>query len=131
MSLGSSHPTGVSSLFILESEGDSLRELEKEKHVRISINIADETYTIRGGLEAIEEAKSRIQELVAVTEESWDISVYKDKDSVLTVPSVLEEIARRSRTFVSASDPNTLTIAGRSSKDMEEAKRLFDLKMQR
>ncbi|GJJ71146.1 hypothetical protein EMPS_03496 [Entomortierella parvispora] len=117
--------------FILESEGDSLRQLEKEKHVRISINIADETYTIRGELEAIEEAKSRILELVAVTEEAWDISMYKDRDAVVSNPSVLEEIARRSRTFVSAGDSNTLTIAGRSNRHMEEAKRMFDLKMQK
>lgn len=117
--------------FILESEGDAVRQLEKEKHVRISINIADETYTIRGELDAIEEAKGRIQELVAVTEEAWDISMYKDREAVVNTPSALEEIARRSQTFVSAGNPDTLTIAGRSNKDMEEAKRLFDLKMQK
>ena len=117
--------------FILESEGDSVRQLEKDKHVRISINIADETYTIRGELDAIEEAKGHIQELVAVTEEAWDISMYQDREAVVNTPSALEQIARRSRTFVSAGNPETLTIAGRSNKDMEEAKRLFDLKMQK
>ncbi|GJJ79239.1 hypothetical protein EMPS_11599 [Entomortierella parvispora] len=91
--------------FILESEGDSLRQLEKRS--------------------------IRILELVAVTEEAWDISMYKDRDAVVSNPSVLEEIARRSRTFVSAGDSNTLTIAGRSNRHMEEAKRMFDLKMQK
>ncbi|KAF8938122.1 hypothetical protein EDD21DRAFT_406024 [Dissophora ornata] len=115
--------------FILGSEGDSLRGLEREKNVRISINIANETYIIRGASESIQEAQSRISEIVAVTEEVWNISSYSDKDLVMKEPPVLEDIARRSETFVSAGDENTLIIAGRSSKDMEEAKRLFDLKL--
>ncbi|KAI1319990.1 hypothetical protein EDD11_002321 [Mortierella claussenii] len=115
--------------FILGSEGDSLRQLEKEKRVRISINMTNETYMIRGAQESIQEARERIQEMVAVTEESWDISAYKNRDVVMKDPTALEDIARRSETFVSAGDNHTLAIAGRSSKDIEEAKRLFDLKM--
>ncbi|KAG0249157.1 hypothetical protein BG011_009554 [Mortierella polycephala] len=117
--------------FILGAEGDSLRQLEREKHVRISINIADETYTIRGVKESIEDAKEWIQERTAVTEEVWDVSPYNDRGQVMDDPSALEEIAKRSGTFVSSGDGNTLVIAGRSSRDMEEAKRLFDLKMHR
>ncbi|KAF8982031.1 hypothetical protein BGZ46_001932 [Entomortierella lignicola] len=115
--------------FILGSEGDSMKQLEKEKKVNISINIADETYIIRGARDSIEEAQVRIREMVAVTEESWDISSYDDRNLVLERPSVLEDIARRSDTFVSAGDGNTLNIAGRTAKNMEEAKRLFDLKL--
>ncbi|KAF9188321.1 hypothetical protein BGZ50_001436 [Haplosporangium sp. Z 11] len=117
--------------FILGAEGDSLRQLEREKGVRISINIADETYTIRGAKESIVDAKEWIRERTAVTEEAWDISPYSDRALVMDDPSALEEIAKRSGTFVSSSDGNTLVIAGRSSRDMEEAKRLFDLKMHR
>jgi hypothetical protein len=116
--------------FILGAEGSSLRQLEKEKNVRLSISIADETYTIRGEKASIQEAKERIQDMVAVTEESWDVSGYKDKDLVINDASVLEDIARRSETFVSAGRNNTLVIAGRTDRSMEEAKRLFDLKMQ-
>ncbi|KAG0361187.1 hypothetical protein BC939DRAFT_501023 [Gamsiella multidivaricata] len=115
--------------FILGSEGDSLREVEREKNVRISINIANETYIIRGARDSIEDAQNRIRELVAVTEEAWDISAYADRDLVTKEPSVLEDIARRSQTFVSVGDQNTLNIACRSSKDMDEAKRLFDLRL--
>ncbi|KAF9101644.1 hypothetical protein BGX29_005424 [Mortierella sp. GBA35] len=116
--------------FILGTEGNSLRQLEKEKNVRLSISIAEETYTIRGEKASIQEAKELIQDMIAVTEESWDVSSYKDKDLVMKDASALEDIARRSETFVSAGDDNTLVIAGRSEKSMEEAKRLFDLKMQ-
>ncbi|KAG0268411.1 hypothetical protein BGZ95_002467 [Linnemannia exigua] len=116
--------------FILGSEGNSLRQLEKEKNVRLSISIADETYTIRGEKASIQEAKERIQDMVAVTEESWDVSGYSDKDLVMKDASALEDIARRSETFVSVGKDNTLVIAGRTEKSMEEAKRLFDLKMQ-
>ncbi|KAF9140703.1 hypothetical protein BGX30_006141 [Mortierella sp. GBA39] len=116
--------------FILGAEGNSLRQLEKEKNVRLSISIADETYTIRGEKASIQEAKERIQDMIAVTEESWDVSGYKEKDLVMKDASALEDIARRSETFVSAGDDNTLVIAGRSDKNMEEAKRLFDLKVQ-
>ncbi|KAG0372485.1 hypothetical protein BGX24_000190 [Mortierella sp. AD032] len=116
--------------FILGSEGNSLRQLEKEKNVRLSISIADETYTIRGEKESIQEAKERIQDMVAVTEESWDVSGYNDKDLVMKDASALEDIARRSETFVSVGSENTLVIAGRTEKSMEEAKRLFDLKVQ-
>lgn len=117
--------------FILGSEGDALRKLEREKHVRISINIGENTYTIRGTKESIEEAKAAIQEMVAVIEESWDISGYADRESVTKRPSALEEIALGSKTFVSAGENDTLVISGRSQQDMEEAKRLFDLKMQK
>lgn len=116
--------------FILGAEGNSLRQLEKEKNVRLSISIADETYTIRGEKASIQEAKERIQDMIAVTEESWDVSGYKEKDMVMKDASALEDIARRSETFVSAGDDNTLVIAGRSDVNMEEAKRLFDLKLQ-
>lgn len=116
--------------FILGAEGNSLRQLEKEKNVRLSISIADETYTIRGEKASIQEAKERIQDMIAVTEESWDVSGYKEKDLVMKDASALEDIARRSETFVSAGDDNTLVIAGRSDRNMEEAKRLFDLKVQ-
>jgi hypothetical protein len=116
--------------FILGAEGNSLRQLEKDKNVRLSISIADETYTIRGERASIQEAKERIQDMIAVTEESWDVSGYKEKDLVMKDASALEDIARRSETFVSAGDDNTLIIAGRSDRNMEEAKRLFDLKMQ-
>lgn len=117
--------------FILGSEGDALRKLEREKHVRISINIGENTYTIRGTKEFIEEAKVAIQEMVAVTEESWEISGYADRELVTKRPSALEEIALGSKTFVSAGENDTLVISGRSQRDMEEAKRLFDLKMQK
>ncbi|KAF9296519.1 hypothetical protein BGZ74_010308 [Mortierella antarctica] len=117
--------------FILGSEGDTLHKLEREKNVRISINIGDNTYTIRGTKESIEEAKAAIQEMVAVTEESWDISGYADRESVTKRPSALEEIALGSKTFVSAGEDDTLVISGRSRRDMDEAKRLFDLKMQK
>ncbi|KAF9948747.1 hypothetical protein BGZ72_009372 [Mortierella alpina] len=117
--------------FILGSDGASRRQLEKEKGVRISINIEDETYTIRGSKESIQDAKAWIQERVAVTEEAWDVSSYGNRSLVMNEPSELEEIARRSETFVSASNENTLVISGRSDKDMEEAKRLFDLKLQK
>ncbi|KAG0039801.1 hypothetical protein BGZ82_006654 [Podila clonocystis] len=117
--------------FILGSEGDALRKLEREKNVRISISIGDNTYTIRGTKESIEEAKAAIQEMVAVTEESWDISGYADRESVTKRPSSLEEIALGSKTFVSAGEDNTLVISGRSKRDIDEAKRLFDLKMQK
>ncbi|KAF9988932.1 hypothetical protein BGZ75_008226 [Mortierella antarctica] len=117
--------------FILGSDGASRRQLEKEKGVRISINIEDETYTIRGSKESIQDAKAWIQERVAVTEEAWDVSSYSNRSLVMTEPSELEEIARRSGTFVSASNDHTLVISGRSDKDMEEAKRLFDLKLQK
>ncbi|KAF9964667.1 hypothetical protein BGZ70_006128 [Mortierella alpina] len=117
--------------FILGSDGASRRQLEKEKGVRISINIEDETYTIRGSKESIQDAKAWIQERVAVTEEAWDVSTYSNRSLVMTEPSELEEIARRSETFVSASNEHTLVISGRSDKDMEEAKRLFDLKLQK
>ncbi|KAG0083110.1 hypothetical protein BGZ93_006375 [Podila epicladia] len=117
--------------FILGSEGDALRKLEREKNVRISINIGDNTYTIRGTKESIEEAKAAIQEMVAVTEESWDISGYADRESVTKRPSALEEIALGSKTFVAAGEDDTLIISGRSRRDMDEAKRLFDLKMQK
>ncbi|KAF9572982.1 hypothetical protein EC968_009187 [Mortierella alpina] len=117
--------------FILGSDGASRRQLEKEKGVRISINIEDETYTIRGSKESIQDAKAWIQERVAVTEEAWDVSSYSNRSLVMTEPSVLEEIARRSETFVSAGNEHTLVISGRSDKDMEEAKRLFDLKLQK
>ncbi|KAF9157055.1 hypothetical protein BG015_007581 [Linnemannia schmuckeri] len=116
--------------FILGAEGNSLRQLEKDKNVRLSISIADETYTIRGEKASIQEAKERIQDMIAVTEESWDVSGYKEKDLVMKDPSALEDIARRSETFVSAGDDNVLIIAGRSDRNMEEAKRLFDLKVQ-
>ncbi|KAG0054600.1 hypothetical protein BGZ83_010897 [Gryganskiella cystojenkinii] len=115
--------------FILDAEGDAMRRLEKEKHVRISINIADETYTIRGLPGAIEGAETQIQELVAVTEESWDISQYEDRQSIVGSPSALEEIARRSRTFVSAGVSDNLMISGRTDRDIEEAKRLFDIQL--
>ncbi|KAF9288448.1 hypothetical protein BGZ68_000239 [Mortierella alpina] len=117
--------------FILGSDGASRRQLEKEKGVRISINIEDETYTIRGSKESIQDAKAWIQERVAVTEEAWDVSSYSNRSLIMKEPSELEEIARRSGTFVSASNENTLVISGRSDKDMEEAKRLFDLKLQK
>ncbi|KAG0292829.1 hypothetical protein BGZ96_003600 [Linnemannia gamsii] len=116
--------------FILGAEGNSLRQLETDKNVRLSISIADETYTIRGEKASIQEAKERIQDMIAVTEESWDVSGYKEKDLVMKDASALEDIARRSETFVSAGDDNTLIIAGRSDRNMEEAKRLFDLKVQ-
>ncbi|KAF9122124.1 hypothetical protein BGW39_010000 [Mortierella sp. 14UC] len=116
--------------FILGAEGNSLRQLEKEKKVRLSISIADETYTIRGEKASIQEAKERIQDMVAVTEESWDVSGYKDKGLVMNDASALEDIARRSETFVSAGNDSTLVIAGRTDRSMEEAKRLFDLKVQ-
>ncbi|KAF8928212.1 hypothetical protein BGZ47_001759 [Haplosporangium gracile] len=116
--------------FILGAEGNSLRQLEKDKNVRLSISIADETYTIRGEKASIQEAKERIQDMIAVTEESWDVSGYKGKDLVMKDASALEDIARRSETFVSAGDDNILIIAGRSDRNMEEAKRLFDLKVQ-
>ncbi|KAF9112219.1 hypothetical protein BGX27_003774 [Mortierella sp. AM989] len=115
--------------FILGTEGDSMRQLEKEKGVIISINIADETYIIRGAKDSIVEAQARIREMVAVTEEVWDISSYDDRDLVLNRPSVMEDIARRSDTFVSAGRDETLNIAGRATKDIEEAKRLFDVKL--
>ncbi|KAG0315853.1 hypothetical protein BGZ99_007231 [Dissophora globulifera] len=115
--------------FILGSEGDSLKGLEREKNVRISINIANETYVIRGGSEAVAEAQDRIRELVAVTEDAWDISAYSERDVVMKDPSALEDIARRSETFVTAGEGNKLIIAGRSPRDMEEAKRLFDLRL--
>ncbi|KAF9922248.1 hypothetical protein FBU30_007687 [Linnemannia zychae] len=116
--------------FILGAEGNSLRQLEKEKNVRLSISIADETYTIRGEKASIQEAKERIQHMVAVTEESWDVSDYKSRDLIMKDASALEDIARRSETFVSVGDNNTLVIAGRTDKNMQEAKRLFDLKAQ-
>ncbi|ORZ09355.1 hypothetical protein BCR41DRAFT_137751 [Lobosporangium transversale] len=115
--------------FILGTEGDSLRQLEKEKNVRISINIADETYVIRGVPHLIEEAQERIRELVAVTEEQWDVSSYHNRDMVMKEPLALEDIARRSGTYVSSKDDQTLIIAGRSERSMEEAKRLFDIKL--
>ncbi|KAG0342334.1 hypothetical protein BG000_005394 [Podila horticola] len=117
--------------FILGSEGDALRTLEREKNVRISINIGDNTYTIRGTKESIVEAKAAIQEMLEVTEESWDISGYADRESVTKRPSALEEISLGSKTFVSAGENDTLVISGRSRRDMDEAKRLFDLKMQK
>lgn len=117
--------------FILGSEGDALRTLEREKNVRITINIGDNTYTIRGTKESIVEAKAAIQEMVEVTEESWDISGYADRESVTKRPSALEEISLGSKTFVSAGENDTLVISGRSRRDMDEAKRLFDLKMQK
>ncbi|KAF9901373.1 hypothetical protein EC991_006224 [Linnemannia zychae] len=117
--------------FILGAEGNSLRQLEKEKNVRLSISIADETYSIRGEKASILEAKERIQDMIAVTEESWDVSEYKDKDLVMKDASALEDIARRSETFVSVGNDSTLVIAGRTHKNMEEAKRLFDLKVQK
>lgn len=116
--------------FILGAEGNSLRQLEKDKNVRLSISIADETYTIRGEKASIQEAKERINDMISVTEESWDVSGYKEKDLVMKDASALEDIARRSETFVSAGDDNTLIIAGRFDRNMEEAKRLFDLKVQ-
>ncbi|KAG0000894.1 hypothetical protein BGZ65_003974 [Modicella reniformis] len=115
--------------FMLESEGDSLRRIEKEKKVRVAIDITNETYMIQGSEQSIQEAQELIQELVMVTEETWDISSYSNRDLVMKVPSALEDIARRSGTFVSAGDENTLIIAGRSDKAMEEAKRLFDLRL--
>ncbi|KAF9359940.1 hypothetical protein BGX26_010985 [Mortierella sp. AD094] len=115
--------------FILGSEGDSMKQLEKEKGVNISINIADETYIIRGARDSIVETQARIREMVAVTDESWDISSYDDRDLVLRLPHVMEDIARRSDTFVSAGNGDTLNIAGRTTKNIEEAKRLFDLKL--
>ncbi|KAG0239299.1 hypothetical protein BGX31_002864 [Mortierella sp. GBA43] len=116
--------------FMLEAEGDTLRRLEKEMNVRVAINIANETYMIQGSEKAIMDAQDQIRELVMVTEETWNISSYSDRDLVMSAPSVLEDIARRSGTFVSAgSDGNTLIIAGRSSKAMDDAKRLFDLKL--
>ncbi|KAF9437936.1 hypothetical protein BGZ76_010479 [Entomortierella beljakovae] len=115
--------------FILGSEGNSLRQLEKEKQVNISINIADETYIIKGGRESIAEAQQRVREMVAVTEESWDISSYNDKDLILSESSVMEDIARRSDTYVVRGNEGYLNIAGRTDRDIEEAKRLFDVKL--
>ncbi|KAF9586247.1 hypothetical protein BGW38_008015 [Lunasporangiospora selenospora] len=117
--------------FILGVEGDSLRKLEKEKNVQISINIADESFMIQGAKDSIAEAKKAIEELVVVTEEPWEISGYEDKALVIGEPAALEDIARRSGTFVSAENENTLVISGRSTYELEEAKRLFDLKMQK
>ncbi|KAF9970118.1 hypothetical protein BGZ73_007278 [Actinomortierella ambigua] len=114
--------------FILGSEPGTLQKLEREKCVRISINIMDETYTIRGSEEAVLEAKARIKELVTVTEENWDISIYP-RDPDMTSPRSLEEIARRSGTYVTLKDENTLLVAGRTSRNIEEAKQLFDLKV--
>ncbi|KAG0232777.1 hypothetical protein BGW42_007937 [Actinomortierella wolfii] len=114
--------------FILGSEPGTLQKLEREKRVRISINIMDETYTIRGSEEAVQDAKARIKELVTVTEENWDISVYPHEPEMTSARS-LEEIARRSGTYVTLKDDKTLMIAGRTSRNIEEAKQLFDLKV--
>jgi hypothetical protein len=115
--------------FMLESEGDTLRRLEKDMNVRVAINIAHENYIIQGTEQAIKEAQELIRELVVVTEETWDISPYKNRDLIMTAPSALEDIARRSGTFISAGTNDTLIIAGRSSGAMDEAKRLFDLRL--
>ncbi|KAG0258743.1 hypothetical protein DFQ27_004472 [Actinomortierella ambigua] len=113
--------------FILGSEPGTLQKLEREKCVRISINIMDETYTIRGSEEAVQDAKARIKELVTVTEENWDISAYP-REPDMTSPRSLEEIARRSGTYVTLKDDKTLLVAGRTARNIEEAKQLFDLK---
>ncbi|KAF9364756.1 hypothetical protein BGX34_000488 [Mortierella sp. NVP85] len=115
--------------FMLESEGDTLRRLEKDMNVRVAINIAHENYIIHGTEQAIKEAQELIRELVVVTEETWDISPYRNRDLIMTAPSALEDIARRSGTFISAGEDDTLIIAGRSSRAMDEAKRLFDLRL--
>ncbi|KAF9428238.1 hypothetical protein BGZ94_002995 [Podila epigama] len=116
--------------YLIGSDSDELRELEKKMGVRVSIRMGDNTYTIRGTKEAIEEAKAAMDQMLAVTDESWDISGYLDRALVTENPSVLEEISRHSRTIVSVDSENKImTISGRTSRDKEEAKRLFDLKM--
>lgn len=92
--------------FIIGENGATLREIEDNHRVRVTINVEDGQYAIEGRKQDVEAAKRAIKEHLHLVHESMDIPPLSVglEEMIRNFQPVLVDISRGSGTFIDIQD---------------------------
>ncbi|KAG2197508.1 hypothetical protein INT47_007117, partial [Mucor saturninus] len=114
--------------FIIGDNGSTIRNIEQENQVKVTIDVQSNQYIVEGPSAAVVKAKREILTHLNIIEDTMDIPTSVVENSILKteISNSLVDISKVAGTFITMDD-NRFILASISDDAMENAKRLLSL----
>ncbi|CAO3616679.1 unnamed protein product [Cunninghamella blakesleeana] len=118
--------------FILEDNGALLKSIEKDHHIKITINVHDLQCTVEGPKKDIEKSTQIVRDAIALERQTVQLIDKDNQPSFIftQIPhNTLNDLSKTTETYITVDD-NKISLAAKSNATLENAKRKLSIFLQ-